>query len=139
MAFGGYLGLFIGASILSLYDISINFFMKMLTKFKSRFDSEIKTEELKVEIEEYNKGQGETILNDKSFQPTKKAFSIPHRISPVEMELKNSPILIKMQEDSVKQGKAIKKLEKLLAKQGNLEKTNQKYVDSYSFRKEVWK
>ena len=139
MAFGGYLGLFIGASILSLYDISINFFMKMVSKFKSRLISEIKTEKLKLEIEEYNEGQGEKLSNDKSFQPTKKGFSTPHRISPVEMELKNSPILIKIQEDSVKQGKAIKKLEKLLAKQANLEKTNQKYVDSYSFRKEVWK
>ena len=137
MAFGGYLGLFIGASILSLYDISIKFFMKMVTKFKSRL--EIKTEELKVEIEEYNEGQGGKVLNDKSFQPTKKVSTTPHRISSVEMELENSPIIIKMQEDSVKQGKAIKKLEKLLAKQGNLEKTNQKYVDSYSFRKEVWK
>ena len=140
MAFGGYLGLFIGASILSLYDISINFFMKMVTKFKSRLDSEIKTEEPKVEIEEYIEGQEETILNDKSFQPTKMGFSTPHRISPVEMELKNSPILIKIQEDSVKQGKAIKKLEKLLANHSLLlEKTNQMYVDSYSFRKEVWK
>ena len=135
MAFGGYLGLFIGGSLLSLYDISIKFFMKMVTKFKSRLDSEIKTEELKVEIEEYNEVQGETVLNDKSFQPTKKVFSTPHRISPVEMELENSPILIKMQEDLVKQGKTIKKLEKLLAKQddilANPEKLNKKYVDGY--------
>ena len=78
MAFGGYLGLFIGASIISLYDISIKFFMKMITKFKSRH--EIKTEELKVEIEEYNEGQGETQLNDKSFQPTKKISTTPHQL-----------------------------------------------------------
>ena len=116
MAFGGYLGLFIGASILSLYDISIKFFMKMVTNFKSRLDSEIKIEELKVEIEEYNEGQWETVLNDKSFQPTKKVFSTPHRISPFEMELKNCLILIKIQEDLVKQGKTIKKLEKLYYK-----------------------
>ena len=117
MAFGGYLGLFIGASILSLYDISIKFFMKMVTKFKSRVGTEIKTEDLKVEIEEYNKGQRETVLNDKSFQPIKKVFSAPHRISPVEMELENFPILIKMQEDLVKLEKTVKKQEKLLAKQ----------------------
>ena len=74
MAFGGYLGLFIGASILSLYDISIKVFMKMVTKFNSRLDTENKTEDLKVKIEEYNKGQRETVLNDKSFQPIKRFF-----------------------------------------------------------------
>ena len=103
--------------------------MKMVTKFKSRI--EIKTEELKVEIEEYNDGQWETQLNEKSFQPTKKFFSAPHRILPVEMELENSPILIKMQEDIVKLGKTIKKQEKLLGKQANIlanqEKPNKKY------------
>ena len=129
MAFGGYLGLFIGASILSLYDISINFFTNMVTKFKSKLDSEIKTGEIK----EYNEGQWETVLNDKSFQPTKKVFTTPHRISPFEMELENCLILIKIQEDLVKQGKTIKKLEKLIAKQddilANPEKLNKKYVD----------
>ena len=34
-AFGGYLGLFIGASIMSLYDVTIKNFLKILTKFKS--------------------------------------------------------------------------------------------------------
>ena len=92
MAFGGYLGLFIGASILSLYDISISFFMKLVTKFKSRGDSEI------------------------SFTTSKKVFSTPIRISPVEVELEDHPILIKMKEDLAKQGETIKKLEKLLAK-----------------------
>ena len=92
MAFGGYLGLFIGASILSLYDISISFFMKLVTKFKSRGDSEI------------------------SFTTSKKVFSTPLRISPVEVELEDHPILIKMKEDLAKQGETIKKLEKLLAK-----------------------
>ena len=92
MGFGGYLGLFIGASILSLYDISISFFMKLVTKFKSRGDSEI------------------------SFTTSKKVFSTPIRISPVEVELEDHPILIKMKEDLVKQGETIKKLEKLLAK-----------------------
>ena len=92
MAFGGYLGLFIGASILSLYDISISFFMKLVTKIKSRGDSEI------------------------SFTTSKKVFSTPLRISPVEVELEDHPILIKMKEDLAKQGETIKKLEKLLAK-----------------------
>ena len=92
MGFGGYLGLFIGASILSLYDISISFFMKLVTKFKSRGDSEI------------------------SFTTSKKVFSTPIRISPVEVELEDHPILIKMKEDLVKQGETIKKLEKLIAK-----------------------
>ena len=92
MGFGGYLGLFIGASILSLYDISISFFMKLVTKFKSRGDSEI------------------------SFTTSKKVFSTPIRISPVEVELEDHPILIKMKEDLAKQGETIKKLEKLLAK-----------------------
>ena len=116
MGFGGYLGLFIGASILSLYDILISILMKLLTKFKSRVDSEIRTEELNAEIEEYNEGQWRTVLNDKSFTTSKKVFSTPIRISPVEVELEDHPILIKMKEDLVKQGETIKKLEKLIAK-----------------------
>ena len=114
MAFGGYLGLFIGASILSLYDIFISFFMRLVTKFKSRVDSEIKTEEINAEIEEYNEGQWRTVLNDKSFTPSKKVFSTPLRISAVEVEL------IKMQAELVKQEKTIKKQERLLAKQANI-------------------
>ena len=120
MAFGGYLGLFIGASILSLYDISIEVFIKMVTKFNRTLHTAIKTEDLKLEIEEHNKGQRETVLNDKSFQPIKKVFSAPYRISPVEMELENFPILIKMQEDLVKLEKTVKKQEKLLAKKADI-------------------
>ena len=120
MGFGGYLGLFIGASILSLYDIFISFFMRLVTKFKSRVDSEIKTEEINAEIEEYNEGQWRTVLNDKSFTPSKKVFSTPLRISPVEVELENSPSFIKMQAELVKLGKTIKKQEKLLEKQANI-------------------
>ena len=118
MGFGGYLGLFIGASILSLYEISIKFFTKMVTKFKSRLGSKIKTEELNVEIVECNEGQGEAVLNDNFFQPSKKTFSTPRKISATEMELEfeNSQILIKMQEDLVNLGKTIEKLEKLLEK-----------------------
>ena len=120
MGFGGYLGLFIGASILSLYDIFISFFMRLVTKFKSRVDSEIRTEEINAEIEEYNEGQWRTVLNDKSFTPSKKVFSTPLRISPVEVELEDHPIIIKMQAELVKLGKTIKKQEKLLSKQGNI-------------------
>ena len=94
--------------------------MRLVTKFKSRVDSEIKTEELNAEIEEYNEGQWRTVLNDKSFTPSKKVFSTPLRISPVEVELENSPSFIKMQAELVKQGKTIKKQEKLLAKQANI-------------------
>ena len=120
MGFGGYLGLFIGASILSLYDIFISFLMRLVTKFKIRVDSEIKTEEINAEIEEYNEGQWRTVLNDKSFTPSKKVFSTPLGISPVEVELENSPSFIKMQAELVKQGKTIKKQEKLLAKLANI-------------------
>ena len=120
MGFGGYLGLFIGASILSLYDIFISILMKLLKKFKSRVDSEIRTEELNAEIEEHNEGQWRTVLNDKSFTPSKKVFSTPLRISPVEVELEDHPIIIKMQAELVKLGKTIKKQEKLLSKQGNI-------------------
>ena len=66
--------------------------MKLVTKFKSRGDSEI------------------------SFTTSKKVFSTPIRISPVEVELEDHPILIKMKEDLAKQGETIKKLEKLIAK-----------------------
>ena len=141
MAFGGYLGLFIGASILSLYDISISFFMKLFTKFKSKGDSEIRTEELNAEIKEYKEGQLRTVLNDKSFTPSKKVFSTPLRISPFEVELENSPSFIKMQAELVKQGETIKKQKKLLAKQANIlanleKKISKMYLDVYS-RKEV--
>ena len=115
----------------------------MVTKFRSRVDSKIRTEELNAEIEEYNEGQWRTVLNDKSFTPSKKVFSTPLTISPVEMQLENSPIIIKIKENSVKQDKALKKLEKSLAKQANilakLEKRNKKYEDGYSYKKEVWK
>ena len=128
MAFGGYLGLFIGASILSLYDIFINFFMKMVTKFKSRLDSKIKIEEPRAEIAECIGDQRKMILNDKSFESTKEVFTRSQIDSQVEIKLENSPIMIKMQENLVKQAKTIEKLEKLLAKQADLEK-----------KKDLWK
>ena len=82
-------------------------------------DSEIKTEELNAEIEEYNEGQWRTVLNDKSLAPSKKVFSTPLRISAVEVELEKSPSFIKMQAELVKQGKTIKKLEKFFKKISN--------------------
>ena len=66
---------------------SIEFRTEMVTKFKSRLGSKIKTEELNVEIVECNEGQGEAVLNDNFFQPSKKTFSTPRKISATEMEL----------------------------------------------------
>ena len=50
------MGLFIGASILYLYELSINFLQKIITKFKSRFGSSTMIEEMK---SEYDEGQAE--------------------------------------------------------------------------------
>ena len=92
--FGGYLGLFIGASILYLYDVSTNFLLQIITKFKSRFGTSIRIEELKTE---YDKGQDEEMkMNDKTFQLTQHTTSKPNRISYSENE--NSKIPIKIQQ-----------------------------------------
>ena len=101
----------------------------MVTKFRSRVDSKIRTEELNAEIEEYNEGQWGT-ENDKSFTPSKKVFSTPLMISRVDMKLENSPIIIRIKE------KSLAKQANILAK---LEKRNKKYEDRYSYKKEVWK
>ena len=50
------MGLFIGASILYLYEVSINFLQKLITKFKSRIGSSTKIEDMKTE---YDEGQAE--------------------------------------------------------------------------------
>ena len=102
--FGGYLGLFIGASILYLYDVSTNFLLQIITKFKSRFG---RIEELKTE---YDEGQDEEMkMNDKTFQLTQNTTSTPIRISYSENE--NSKILIKIQEELAKQADMLAKLE----------------------------
>ena len=78
--FGGYLGLFIGASILYLYDISTHFILQIITKFKSRFGAGIRIGELKTETV---KGQEEERkMNDKVFQLAHYTTSTPkNRIS----------------------------------------------------------
>ena len=92
--FGGYLGLFIGASILYLYDHSIYFILQIITKFKSRFGTSTRIEELKTE---YDEGQDEKMkMNDKTFQLTHNTTSKPNRIS--YSENKNSKIPIKIQQ-----------------------------------------
>ena len=70
---GGYLGLFIGASILSLYEVSINFLLKLITRFKSRFSNSSRIEDLKTEYD--GEGQdGEININDSTFQLKKKHY-----------------------------------------------------------------
>ena len=83
--FGGYLGLFIGASILYLYEYSINFILQIITKFKSRFGAGIRIGELKTETV---KGQEEERkMNDKVFQLAYYTTSTPkNRISFSENE-----------------------------------------------------
>ena len=105
--FGGYLGLFIGASILYLYDISINFLRSIITKFKSRIGTSTRIEELKTE---YDGGQDKEMkTNDKTFQLTQNTTSTPIRISYSENE--NSKILIKIQEELAKQADMLAKLD----------------------------
>ena len=82
--FGGYLGLFIGASILYVYDVSTYFILQIITKFKSRFGTGIRIEELKTESDE---GQDDEMkMNDKTFQLEQNSTSIPNRISYSENE-----------------------------------------------------
>lgn len=46
------MGLFIGASILYLYDVSTYFILKIITKFKRRFGADIRIKEVKTEFNE---------------------------------------------------------------------------------------
>ena len=105
--FGGYLGLFIGASILYLYDISINFLRSIITKFKSRIGTSTRIEELKTEYDESQDKEMKT--NDKTFQHTQNTTSTPIRMSYSENE--NSKILIKIQEELAKQADMLAKLD----------------------------
>ena len=50
--FGGFLGMFIGGSILYLYDISTYFILQIITKFKRRFGSDIRIKVVKIEFNE---------------------------------------------------------------------------------------
>ena len=46
------MGLFIGASILYLYDVSTYFILQIITKFKRRFGSDIRIKVVKIEFNE---------------------------------------------------------------------------------------
>ena len=114
---GGYLGLFIGASILSLYEVSINFLLKLITRFKSRFSNSSRIEDLKTEYD--GEGQdGEININDSTFQLKKNITSKPTRFSYSENE--NTKLLINIQEELAKQGDVLANLGNMLARQGNM-------------------
>ena len=114
---GGYLGLFIGASILSLYEVSINFLLRFITRFKSRFDNSSRIEDLKTEYD--GEGQdGEININDSTFQLKKNITSKPSRFFYSENE--NTKLLINIQEELAKQGDVLANLGNMLARQGNM-------------------
>ena len=90
---GGYLGLFIGASILSLYEVSINFLLRLITRFKSRLGNSSRIEDLKTEYDD--EGQDEEIkINDNTFQLRQN---------------ENTKLLINIQEELARQGDVLAK------------------------------
>ena len=103
---GGYLGLFIGASILSLYEVSIYYLLRFITRIKSRFGSSSRIEDLKTG---YN-GEGPDgviKINDSTFQLKKNITSKPSRVSNSENE--NTKLLINIQEELARQGDVLAK------------------------------
>ena len=108
------MGLFIGASVLSLSNIALNYFFQMMPKLKNRVGSGMRVEQI-VEAE-YTEGQEETELNDKFFERTRGTSPPPHRMSPFEIEI----TLNKLQEDFVKLESKIK------SKPHSLSKRNKK-------------
>ena len=92
--FGGYLGLFIGASALSLSNVALNYFFEMMQKFKNRVGYNMTIEQ----IVEDTEGQQEIKLNDKVFEDTRGMSSTSHRMSQSEIE----KTLTKLQKDFVK-------------------------------------
>ena len=69
--FGGYLGLFIGASVLYLYDISTHFILQIITKFKSsRIRNNILNEEFKTEYDVEGQDKA-TKINENFFKSQK--------------------------------------------------------------------
>ena len=106
--FGGYLGLFIGASIVYVYDVSTYFILQIITKFKSRFGTGIRIEELKTESDE---GQDEEMkMNNKTFPITQKTTSTSS-IRTSYSENENIKILINIQEELAKQADMLAKLD----------------------------
>ena len=98
--FGGNLGLYIGASMLYLYDISIYFMQIIITKLKSKFGSCRNIDELKPEPDEF----GDL---DQSSQLTNKTTSTSIGIPSSE----NSKILSNIQEQLQKLDNKINTLE----------------------------
>ena len=76
------MGLFIGASMISLYDISINYLMNILTKLKSRFGCGT---EQTFEIESYE-GQEKMVWNN-STNSTNKPLEILSDINQILIKL----------------------------------------------------
>ena len=115
---GGYLGLFIGASILSLYEVSINFLLRFITRFKNRFGISSRIEHLKNEYD--GEGQdGVMKINDSTFQIKENITSKPSRVSNSENE-NIKLILINIQEELAKQGDVLAKQGDILAKQRDM-------------------
>ena len=111
------MGLFIGASILSLYEVSIYYLLRFITRIKSRFGSSLRIEDLKTG---YN-GEGPDgviKINDSTFQLKKNITSKPSRFSYSENE--NTKLLINIQEELAKQGDVLANLGNMLEKQGEM-------------------
>ena len=119
------MGLFIGASILYLYDISTNFFLKILAKLGSR--PPIRLNELKTEHHDVKSQDAEMTIRDKEFQLRQNMISTPYRISYSENQ--NYEILKKIQEE-------LGKVADMVAKHDNkfnmLE--NKMHLDFYKLR-----
>ena len=73
------MGIFIGGSLLYLYQVSISFLQRIITKFKSRLlgNNSTMIEELKIESDDG--GQDEK-RNDKIFEITQNITSTPNWI-----------------------------------------------------------
>ena len=109
--FGGYMGLFIGASILSLNASAINCLKKIITKFKGSLRSSISSEESL--DPDYIESHGEMTQNDKILEVAE-VFGISstsNRIYSFEIELKNTQIWNKMQEDIERLGEKVNAME----------------------------
>ena len=101
------MGLFIGASILSLNASAIHCLKKIMTKFKGSIGSHTSSDP------DYIEGQGEMTQNDEIFELSKgtRISSTPNRMYPFEIELTNSQILNKIQEDLENLGKKVNAME----------------------------
>ena len=106
------MGLFIGASILSLNANAINCLKKIITKFKGSIGSRISSG--KRMYPDYIESHGEMTQNDKILEVAE-VFGIsstPNRIYSFEIELKNATqILNKIQEDLENLGKKVNAME----------------------------